>query len=67
MAYVVTRPGCHTDADELLELCRRELASFKVPVAVNFVVELPYSAVGKVLRRELRQIQRRPHSEEGAL
>ena len=67
VAYVVTRPGCHTDADELLELCRRELASFKVPVAVNFVVELPYSAVGKVLRRELRQIERRPHSEEGAL
>jgi fatty-acyl-CoA synthase len=67
VAYVVTRPGCHTDADELLELCRRELASFKVPVAVNFVTELPYSTVGKVLRRELRQVPRRPYSEEGAL
>jgi len=54
VAYVVTRPGCHTDADELLDLCRRELATFKVPVAVHFVAELPHSAVGKLLRRELR-------------
>jgi len=57
VAYVVTRPGCHTDSDELLGLCRRELARFKVPVAVHFVAELPHSAVGKVLRRELRSHQ----------
>ena len=57
VAYVVTRPGCHTDSDELLDLCRRELARFKVPAAVHFVAELPHSAVGKVLRRELRSHQ----------
>ncbi|MEV6981769.1 hypothetical protein AB0M95_11000 [Sphaerisporangium sp. NPDC051017] len=70
---VVTRPGCDTDAGELLGLCRRELASFKVPVAVEFVAELPRSGLDKVLRRELRRRERdrhRPHcenSEEGAL
>jgi acyl-coenzyme A synthetase/AMP-(fatty) acid ligase len=31
---------------------------------VNFVVELPHSAVGKLLRRELRMRERRAHSEE---
>ncbi|MEU9886282.1 AMP-binding protein [Sphaerisporangium sp. NPDC051011] len=72
VAYVVTRPGCDTDAGELLGLCHRELASFKVPVAVEFVAELPRSGLDKVLRRELRRRERdrhRPHcenSEEGA-
>lgn len=54
VAHVVLRPGGHTDAEELLALCRRELAAFKVPVAVHFHTELPHSSVGKLLRRELR-------------
>jgi fatty-acyl-CoA synthase len=54
VAHVVLRPGAHTDAEELLALCRRELAAFKVPVTVHFHLELPHSSVGKLLRRELR-------------
>jgi fatty-acyl-CoA synthase len=55
-AYVVVRPGSHTDAEELLAHCRARLASFKVPKAITFVDELPRSSVGKVLRRELRDV-----------
>ena len=39
---------------ELIEHCRRRLASYKKPTAVYFVTELPRNAAGKVLKRELR-------------
>ena len=34
--------------------CRRQLASFKVPKSYFFVDELPHTATGKILKRELR-------------
>jgi long-chain acyl-CoA synthetase len=40
--------------DELRRFCREELTAYKVPKFVEFLDELPKSAVGKVLRRELR-------------
>ena len=40
--------------DDLREFCRNELTAYKVPRFVEFLDELPKSAVGKVLRRELR-------------
>ncbi len=41
-------------AAELIEHCRRGLASYKKPTAIHFVTELPRNAAGKVLKRELR-------------
>ena len=46
-------PGL-TEAD-LLVYCREHLASFKKPKRVIFLEELPKSAYGKVLRRELKE------------
>lgn len=46
--------GSEALAAELLALCRAEIADYKCPKSVDFVTELPRSAVGKVLRRELR-------------
>lgn len=42
-------------AEELAAHCRAELARFKVPREFRFVAELPHSAVGKILRRTLRE------------
>ncbi|MEO9238316.1 MAG: hypothetical protein ABI418_09515, partial [Jatrophihabitantaceae bacterium] len=53
-AFVVVRAGCHTDAEELREHCRAQLAGYKIPRTIELVAELPRSAVGKVLRRSLR-------------
>jgi acyl-CoA synthetase (AMP-forming)/AMP-acid ligase II len=39
---------------ELMEHCRQRLASFKRPTAVVFVDDLPRNAMGKVLKRDLR-------------
>ncbi|HCF57884.1 MAG TPA: hypothetical protein DFS52_07800, partial [Myxococcales bacterium] len=40
--------------EEVLVHCRQALTHYKIPRGVCFVTEMPKSAVGKVLRRELR-------------
>ena len=42
-----------TEADVIAH-CRRELAAYKVPKEVRFLDGLPKSAVGKILRKDLR-------------
>jgi long-chain acyl-CoA synthetase len=53
-AFVVLKPGAQATVEELQEFCRERLAKFKVPSFIEFTAALPKSAVGKVLRRELR-------------
>jgi long-chain acyl-CoA synthetase len=55
-AYVVLKPGSQGDAEDILALCRRELAAYKVPRAVQFVADLPKTSTGKIMRRELRTL-----------
>jgi long-chain acyl-CoA synthetase len=43
------------DAETVRAFCKTQLAAYKVPKFVAFRDELPKSAVGKILRRELRQ------------
>ncbi|MBL8223005.1 MAG: AMP-binding protein, partial [Bryobacterales bacterium] len=54
-AFVVLRDGASATADEIVAYCRGRLAKFKVPVEVEFLDTLPKSAVGKILRRALRE------------
>jgi len=42
-------------AEELRALCREHLAPYEVPVRFEFMDQLPRSAIGKLLRRELRE------------
>jgi long-chain acyl-CoA synthetase len=57
--HVVLRPGAKLTAAEVLAHCRAHLAAYKVPREVEFLPELPKSTVLKVLRRELRERDRR--------
>ncbi len=52
--YVVKRPGADIRAAELVALCRKQLAAYKVPKQVEFLDELPKTNVGKILRRALK-------------
>jgi long-chain acyl-CoA synthetase len=61
-AFVVLKPGASAGAEEILEFCRQQLAKYKVPAAVEFVEALPKSAVGKVLRRSLRELEEKKSS-----
>ena len=47
---------------ELVSLCRRELAAYKVPRIVEIRESLPVSAAGKVLRRSLRPTEPAPEA-----
>ena len=52
-AFVVPRPGTHLSKEELLDLCRKRLEEYAIPLDIEFREELPKSFVGKVLRRML--------------
>jgi long-chain acyl-CoA synthetase len=54
-ALVVRRPGASLTQAELLEWAARRLAKFKCPTTIEFVAELPYTALGKVRRAALRE------------
>jgi long-chain acyl-CoA synthetase len=56
VAYVVTYPNAAVTADELLELCRRNLTKIKLPVEIHIVDELPKNAVGKIDKPALRKL-----------
>lgn len=54
-AFVVLKPGQTATADELIAFCREQLAPFKVPKTVEFRDALPKTLIGKVLRRQLAE------------
>ena len=56
-AYVVLKHGAALTEKEIIDYCRANLAAYKVPQEIEFIDELPKSAVGKILRRELREIE----------
>jgi long-chain acyl-CoA synthetase len=55
VAAVVLKPGVQVTAEELIARLRNRLAAYKCPKAIHFTASLPKSAVGKVLRKELRK------------
>jgi long-chain acyl-CoA synthetase len=56
-AFVVTMPGESLTEEELDTYCRKQLAPYKVPKIYEFIDELPKSAVGKILRKDLRAME----------
>jgi acyl-CoA synthetase (AMP-forming)/AMP-acid ligase II len=54
-AVVVATAGSSPDADQLREFCAERIARYKAPRTVEVVDELPLSAVGKILKRTLRE------------
>ncbi|MEU5681230.1 class I adenylate-forming enzyme family protein [Streptomyces rochei] len=53
-AYISLRPGADTDPDALAAYCEERLAAYKYPRHVEILPDLPKTASGKILRRELR-------------
>jgi long-chain acyl-CoA synthetase len=51
---VVVRADPALEARDIEAHCRQHLTGYKVPRHIEFVDELPKSAVGKILRREVR-------------
>jgi len=54
--FVVKAPGATVSEADVIAHCQRELAAYKVPKQVRFLEALPKSAVGKILRKDLRAL-----------
>jgi len=57
--YVVVKPGQTMAVDEVIAFSKEKLAAYKVPKQVEFIDELPKSPVGKILRREVREMEKK--------
>jgi fatty-acyl-CoA synthase len=56
VAVVVVRAGQSVSEGEVLAHCAARMAAFKAPKAVVFVDSLPKNPSGKLLKRQLRQV-----------
>ena len=54
-AVVVTHPGKELTEAELLVHCRKHIGGYKLPRKIDMVDQLPKSAMGKILKTELRK------------
>lgn len=52
--FVVLKPGEKATDKEIIDFCKQKLAPYKVPKIVEFRESIPKSAVGKILRKILR-------------
>lgn len=56
-AFIVVKEGQTLTEDEVVAYCKENLAAYKVPKLIEFIDELPKSAVGKILRRKLKDME----------
>ena len=56
-AWIVLKPGQTAAADDIIRFLADSLAPYEIPRRISFIDELPKSAVGKTLRRELVEME----------
>jgi long-chain acyl-CoA synthetase len=57
-AFVSLKPGESVTEEALIAFCRERMAAYKYPRRIEFVEDLPKTASGKILRRQLREHER---------
>ena len=63
-AYIVLKEGETATPEEIIEFSRERMSKYKVPTLVEFRKELPKTMVGKVLRRELIEEEKKKLAEQ---
>jgi acetyl-CoA synthetase len=61
-AFVVLKQGVAgspRQSDEIQQLVRQRLATYEYPREIEFVTALPMTTTGKVMRRELRELEKK--------
>jgi long-chain acyl-CoA synthetase len=56
-AFIVVKEGETLTEEEVISYLKERLAPYKIPQFVEFMDDLPKTAVGKILRRELRDME----------
>ena len=54
-AYIVLKEGRNAAPDDLIHWAKERIAAYKYPRIIEFVDNLPMSATGKILKKELRK------------
>lgn len=54
-AVVKLKTGSTTTETEIMEHCKKNLSSFKIPKKIVFVEALPKTPTGKILKRQMRE------------
>lgn len=54
-AFVVLKDGMKATEEEIIGLCKENIASYKKPKSVEFLEQLPKSPTGKILKRVIRE------------
>ncbi len=55
LAAIVTQPGRTLTGAQVIEHCRSRIGGYKIPRQIVFLPQLPKSAMGKILKTELRR------------
>ena len=55
-AYVSRKPDAAVTEEELIRFCQERMAAYKYPRSIEFLDDLPKTTTGKILRRELRDL-----------
>jgi long-chain acyl-CoA synthetase len=55
-AYISLKPGATATEEELIAFCKEQMAAYKYPRSIEFLDDLPKTTTGKILRRELRDL-----------
>ncbi len=55
--FVVLKPNEKATPEEIIEFCKTKLTKFIVPKEIAIMTSLPKSAVGKILKKELRKLK----------
>ena len=55
-AWIVRKPGAQLNSEQVIEFLGDKLAPYEIPRRIAFIHELPKTAIGKTLRRELAQL-----------
>jgi fatty-acyl-CoA synthase len=55
MAFVVLNDGSRVQPTDIINFCKNNIASYKIPKYVEFVKEMPLTSSGKIRKNELRE------------
>jgi acyl-CoA synthetase (AMP-forming)/AMP-acid ligase II len=54
-AIVVLKPGTTATAEELISFCKEQIARYKAPKTIEFLLSLPKTGSGKIEKKKLRE------------
>ena len=57
LQLIVLKKGMQATEEGIIAWAKERMAAYKYPRRVEFLKELPMSATGKILKKELRQME----------